>query len=123
MSLPLRAISTPLLTLRCTVHRQRQYLHVFNGHTVLEYLTGEVPRTHRDLVSHTEVAEALSGLDSEFLTQLQHILQEHNSLVQIARDDDARYNALVCDATGSRQRTTQFTLRPGDQVSYDDDKT
>ena len=40
---------------------------------------------------------------------------------QIARDGDARYNALVCDATESRQRTAQFTRRPGDQVSYDGD--
>ena len=96
--------------------------HDFNGHTVLEYLTEEALRTHQDLVSHTEVAEALSGLDSEFLTQLQHILQEHNLLVQTTSDNDARYNALVCDATGSRQRTTQFTLRPGDQASYDGDK-
>jgi len=96
--------------------------HTHNGHTVLEYLTGEVPRTHRDLVTRTEIPEILHGLDSDFLDQLKHLLHEQNALVQIGRDDDARYNAIVRDANVGRQRTTQFTLRPGDQVSYEGQK-
>ena len=96
--------------------------HTHNGHTVLEYLTGEIPRTHRDLVTQTEIPEILHGLDSEFLDQLKHLLHEQNALVQLGRDDDARYNAMVRDATVGRQRTTQFTLKPGDQVSYDGQK-
>ena len=91
--------------------------HTHNGHTVLECLTGEIPRTHRDLVTQTEIPEILHGLDSDFLDQLKHLLHEQNTLAQIGRDDDARYNAIVRDANVGRQRTTQFTLKPGDQVS------
>ena len=65
--------------------------HTHNGHTVLEYLTGEIPHTHRDLVTQTEIPEILHGLDSDFLDQLKHLLHEQNALVQIGRDDDARY--------------------------------
>jgi hypothetical protein len=93
--------------------------HTYNGHTVLEYLTGEIPRTHRDLVTPADIPEILHGLDSEFLDQLRLMLQEQNSLVQLARDDDARYNAIVRDAHSGNRRTTQFTLKTGDQVSHD----
>ena len=80
--------------------------HTHNGHTVLEYLTGEIPRTHRDLVTQTEIPEILHGLDSDFLDQLRHLLHEQNASVQIGRDDDARYNAIVRDANVGRQRAT-----------------
>ena len=96
--------------------------HTYNGHTVLEYLTGEIPRTHRDLVTPADIPEILHGLDSEFLDQLRLMLQEQNSLLQLARDDDARYNAIVRDAHSGNRRTTQFTLKPGDQVSHDGQK-
>ena len=50
------------------------------------------------------------------------MLQEQNSLLQLARDDDARYNAIVRNAHSGNRRTTQFTLKPGDQVSHDGQK-
>ena len=49
---------------------------------------------------------------ADFLDQLKHLLHEQNALVQISRDDDARYNAIVRDANEGRQCTTQFTLKP-----------
>ena len=38
--------------------------HAHNGHTVLGYLTGEITRTYRDLVTQTEIPDILHGLDS-----------------------------------------------------------
>ena len=61
----------------------------------------------------------LSELDHEFLIHLQTLLNETNDLVQIARDDAARYSATLRDVTADRRYTTQFTLLPGDYVSYD----
>ena len=48
--------------------------HTYNGHTVLEYLTGEIPRTHRDLVTPADIPEIPHGLDSKFIDQLRPIL-------------------------------------------------
>ena len=39
----------------------------YNGHTVLDYLTGEVPRTQNDLVTKQKVNEIISTLDDPFL--------------------------------------------------------
>ena len=54
------------------------------GHAVLEYLSGEIPRTHRNFFTPAGIPEILHGLDSEFLDQLKLILQEQNSLLQLA---------------------------------------
>ena len=54
--------------------------HTYNVHTVLKYLTGEIPRTQNDLVTHNTaaaVAGTVAGsMDSEFLKQLQAVLDE-----------------------------------------------
>ena len=41
--------------------------YVYHGNTVLEYLTGEVPRTHRDMVTPTDVPDILGYMDESFL--------------------------------------------------------
>ena len=96
----------------------------YNGHTVLEYLTGEVPRTQNDLVTKQKVNEIISTLDDPFLNQLQRLLSESNSMVQYARDDEARYNAIVRDANQDRRITTRFTLHDivDDEVSYEGER-
>jgi len=93
--------------------------YVFNGHTVLEYLTGEVPRTRSSMASVPDVPRVLGSVDSKFLEQLQSLLNEQNSLVQFVRYDDARYSSLVREANSRSGRSTTFDLRPGDDVSYD----
>ena len=50
--------------------------NAYKGHTVLEYLTGEVPRTHRDPVTKQQLQDMVGDVDSEFLTQLQALLAE-----------------------------------------------
>ena len=85
----------------------------------MEYLTGEVPRTHRDIVHPADVPDILGDIDDEFLEQLRSLLLEQNNLLNILRDDDARYSAMAMDSASSRQHVTQFTLRPGGRVSYD----
>ena len=92
--------------------------YIYHDHTVMEYLTGEVPRTHRDMVRPADVPDILGDIDDEFLEQLRSLLLEQNNLVTILRDDDARYSAMGRDTASSRQHVTQFTLRPGDRVSY-----
>ena len=96
--------------------------HTYNGHTVLEYLTGEIPRTQNDLVKRNTAAAVAGSMDSGFLKQLQAVLDETNGLLATARDDEARYNALLRDATQARGVTTRFTLLPGDEVSYNGEK-
>ena len=93
--------------------------YVYNGHTVLEYLTGEVPRTRAALVSPPLIPPLLGDLDAAFLSQLRSLLIEQHGFIQIARDDDARYSMLVRDAQVGSRVTTSFTLKPGDTVSYD----
>ena len=58
-------------------------------------------------------------MNTVFLRQLRTLLTENNDLVRLVRDDNARYNALVRDAAQHRRQATQFTLLPGDHVSYD----
>ena len=91
---------------------------------MLEYLTrtGEIPRAQNDLVKRNTAAAVAASMDSDFLKQLQAVLDETNGLLATARDDDARYNALLRDATQARRATTRFTLLPGDEVSYDGEK-
>ena len=67
-----------------------EYVH--HGHTALEYLTGEVPRTHHDMVTPADVTDILGDLDEPFLEQLCSLLIEQNMLLEVLRDDDARYN-------------------------------
>lgn len=93
--------------------------HIYNGHTVLEYLTGEVPRTHRDLVTPTALEAAAGDMDDLFLAKLRSVLQASNTMLQHARDDRARENALTRASAASPRHFTQFDLVPGDQVSYD----
>jgi len=93
--------------------------HVFNGHTVLEFLTGEVPRSHRDTVVVPAKYSAGTPLGSPFVDQLRSILQESHTLVQLLRDDNSRYNAMQRDAKLQQKNSTQFDLRTGDRVSYD----
>ena len=93
--------------------------HVFNGHTVLEFLTAEIPRSHRDSVIIPAKYSAGTPLGSPFLDQLRSVLQESNTLVQLLRDDNSRYNAMHRDATLHNKNSTQFDLRPGDRVSYE----
>ena len=92
--------------------------HIYNGHTVLEYLTGEVPRTHRDTVTPAALEAAASDMDDAFLAKLRGVLQASNTLLQHARDDRARENALARASAASPKHFTQFDLVPGDQVSY-----
>lgn len=94
--------------------------YLYKGHTVLEYLTGEIPRTRSNLAHCTEqIPDVLGTVDSSFLRQLRSLLREQHLLVQFARDDNSRYNALVRDATAGHASTTTFDLRPGDDVSYE----
>ena len=50
------------------------------------------------MVTTSHMQQTLGTLDSGFIGSLKSMLQHSNSLVQLARDDDARYNALICDA-------------------------
>ena len=92
--------------------------YVYHGHTVREYLTGEVPRTHYDMVTPADVPDILGVLDEPFLEQLRSLLIEQNTLLEVLHDDDARYSAMSSYAASSRRHITQFTLFPGDRVSY-----
>ena len=92
--------------------------HIYNGHTVLEYLTGEVPRTHRDTVTPAALEAAAGDMDDAFLAKLRSVLNASNTLLQHARDDRARENALARASAASPKHFTQFDLVPGDQVSY-----
>ena len=66
-----------------------------------------------------DVPDILGDIDDQFLEQLRILLLEQNTLLDVLRDDDARYSAMARDAASSRQHVTQVTLRPGDRVSYD----
>jgi hypothetical protein len=93
-----------------------EFIH--RGATVFEYLTGEVPRTRNEVVTHPPSVEEVRVLNSDFLTMLQSIMGEKTSFLHYLRDDESRANTLRRDvATGSR-RDTQFTLLEGDRVSY-----
>ena len=114
-----------LLTLTCTVRQPVPATaacnleYVYHGHTVLEYLIGEVPRTHHDMVTPADVPDILGDLNEPFLEQLRSLLVEQNLLLEVLRDDDARYSAMSRDAASSRRHVTQFTLFPGDRVSHE----
>lgn len=58
--------------------------YVYHGHTVLEYLTGEVPRTHRDMATPMDVPTILGDMDESFLQDLRNLLVEKHGL--LARD-------------------------------------
>ena len=89
-----------------------------NNYTVLEYLTGEVPRTHRDMVTIMNGPLPKDELNAQFITQLREVLQESNSIMKWCRDDDARYHAMERDVAQHRKQATKFTLIPGDKVSF-----
>jgi len=89
-----------------------------NNYTVLEFLTGEVPRTHRDMATLQQGPMPTDELDAQFVVQLREVLQESNNIMKWIRDDDARYHAMERDASQHRRQATSFTLVPGDQVSF-----
>ena len=92
----------------------------YNGHTVMEYVTGAKPRIRNDIVIKPVIDDVpLTELDATFLTSLQSVLSARLHAVQLLRDDTARDNALRKSATVARQCTTSFDLRPGDTISYD----
>ena len=92
----------------------------YNGHTVMEYVTGAKPRTRNDVVIKPVIDDVpLTELDAAFLISLQSVLSARLHAVQLLRNDTARDNALRKSATVAQQRTITFDLRPGDTVSYD----
>ena len=95
--------------------------YLYHGHTVLEYLTGEVPRSRRDVATIPEdlISALPDGLDSDFVSQIQSLLHGNMELLHLLRDDDARYSALLRDAHLVGKHVTKFTLKVGDKVSYD----
>ena len=50
--------------------------YVYNGHTMLEYLIGEIPCTCNAFASPQDVPPLLGPLDSSFLAQLSTLLVE-----------------------------------------------
>jgi hypothetical protein len=71
------------------------------------------------MVTPADVPDILGDLDEPFLEQLRSLLVEQNLLLEVLRDDDARYSAMSRDAASSRRHVTQFTLFPGDRVSHE----
>ena len=92
---------------------------LYKGRTVLEYLTAEVPRTHRDVAATIQPGQPPAPMSSSFIKVLKTVLKDTNDTLQFHRDDNARYDAMARDVTQQRGRSTQFTLHIGDQVSYD----
>ena len=62
-----------------------EYTVSYHGHTVMEYLTIEVPRTHRDIVRPMDVPDILGDVDDQFIEQLRALLLEQNTLLDILR--------------------------------------
>ena len=92
----------------------------YNGHTVMEYVTGAQPRTHNDLVIKPVIDDVpTTELDAAFINSLRAVINARTHAAKILRDDRARDNALRKSATTAQARTTSFDLRPGDVVSYD----
>ena len=71
------------------------------------------------MVTPADVPDILGDMDESFLQALRDLLVEKHGLLEILRDDDARYSSLSCDAASSRRHVTSFSLRPGDKVSYE----
>ena len=95
--------------------------HVYNGFTVLEALTGEIPRAQRDLVTVPVKYSSGTALDSKFIEQLQSLVTENSEIIALLRDDDARYNQMYRDAAAENKQRTKFDLRVGDQVSHNNE--
>ena len=93
--------------------------YIYHGHTMLEYVTGEVPRMHREMATPMDVSDILGDKDESFLPNLRDLLVEKHGLLEILRDDDARYVSLSRDTASSRRPVTSVSLRPGDKVSYE----
>lgn len=92
---------------------------LYKGRTVLEYLTAEVPRTHRDVAATIHPGQPPAPVSSSFIKVLKSVLNDTNDALRFHRDDNARYDAMARDVNQQRGRSTQFTLHIGDQVSYD----
>ena len=92
----------------------------FNGHTVFEYVTGAVPRTHNNVVIQPVVDDVpLRDLDQQFIDSLRSVLAVRVDSARLLRDEDARASNLRRSADRARGRHTTFDLREGDKVSYD----
>jgi len=92
------------------------------GHTALEYLTGEVPRTQRDLATRLPAQTVGTQPSTEFLKQLKSLLRQSDAIMHHSRDDDARDSAMQRQERQARTRATKFDLRVGDAVSYDGER-
>ena len=83
----------------------------------MEYLTGEVPRTHRDLVRPADVPDILGDIDDEFLEQLRSLLLEQNNLLNILRDDEScsvfSYGQGLCIVAPARDSVYSAPWRQG----------
>jgi len=95
--------------------------HVYNGFTVLEALTGEIPRAQRDLVTIPVKYSAGTALNSTFIQQLQSLVTENTEIIALLRDDDARYNQMYREVAASNKQVTNFDLRVGDQTSFNNE--
>ena len=66
----------------------------YNGHTVMEYITGAKPRTRNDVVIKPVIDDVpLTELDAAFLTSPQSVLFARLRAMQLLRDDTARDNS------------------------------
>lgn len=92
----------------------------FNGHTVFEYVTGAIPRTHNNVVIKPVIDDvSLRGLDKTFIDSLRTVLSIRVDAARLLRDDAAREATLRRSAANAKGRHTTFDLRPGDVVSYE----
>ena len=92
----------------------------FNGHTVFEYVTGSVPRTHNNVIVRPVVDDVpLRDLDQTFIESLRSVLSTRIDSARLLRDDTARSASLRRSISSITGRHTSFDLRPDDMVSYD----
>ena len=97
--------------------------YIYDGHSVMEYVTGAVPRTRRDVVIQPVVDDvSLSELDAAFVTSLRTAVDARLQKSELLRDDAARHRALRRDTTKRATTSTTFDLREGDEVSYEGER-
>ena len=107
------------LSLYCAMAMTRCNLeHYRDGMSSLERLTGEVPRTQRDLASKLPAQALATPITSAYVKQLRTLLAASDAVMQFSRDDDARDSALQRHERLARTRGTRFDLRVGDKVSH-----
>ena len=67
----------------------------FNGHTVFEYVTGSLPRTHNNVIVRPVVDDVpLHDLDQTFIESLRSVLSTRIDSARLLRDDTARSASL-----------------------------